>query len=167
MSCTIRQATLLDAAAINQLCVAAYEEFAAVVGPANWSQMKVRLASAAYLMTLGELLVAEDSGGVIGVVLYVPAGRSDGTLVPTEWATIRMLAVAPSSRGQGVGRKLTEACINQARQDGAKIIGLTTADMMKVAEPMYQRMGFRKEAELGTRYGVRHTRYKLTLDETG
>jgi ribosomal protein S18 acetylase RimI-like enzyme len=167
MPYTIRPATSLDGPAINQLCVEAYEEFAHVVGQDNWLQMKVRLSSAADLMALGELLVAEDAGGVIGAVLYVPAGRSDGTLVPSEWATIRMLAVSPASRGRGIGRKLTEECINRARRDGAEIIGLTTADMMQIAEPMYQRMGFRKEAELGTRYGVRHTRYKLTLNEPG
>ena len=39
--------------------------------------------------------------------------------------------------------------------------------MMKVAEPMYQRMGFSKEADLGARYGVPHAGYKLTLNEDG
>jgi len=36
---------------------------------------------------------------------------------------------------------------------------------MRVAEPMYERMGFKKEAELGTRFGVKHARYVLILKE--
>ncbi|MFL6214164.1 MAG: GNAT family N-acetyltransferase [Blastocatellia bacterium] len=165
MPYTIRQATPVDASAINRLCVEAYAEFESVVGQDNWRQMREALASAADLSTLGELLVAEDANGVIGVVLYIPPGKSDGRSIPQAWATIRMLAVSPASRGSGVGRKLTEECINRARRDGAEAIGLTTADMMKVAEPMYERMGFQKEAALGTRFGVRHARYKLPLNE--
>jgi ribosomal protein S18 acetylase RimI-like enzyme len=167
MTYTIRQATHLDAPAINQLCVAAYEEFESAVGRDNWLQLKETLARAADLSSLGELLVAEDASGVIGVVLYIPPGKSDGQAIPQAWATIRMLAVSPASRGRGVGRKLTETCIDRARRDGAEIIGLTTADMMTVAEPMYQRMGFKKEIDLGTRLGVQHARYKLTLSEAG
>src|SRR5689334_12346167 len=120
MPYTIRQAMPGDAAAINQLCVEAYAEFESVVGRDNWLQMREGLASAYDLAALGELLVAEDAGGVIGVVLYIPPGRSDGRSIPQAWATIRMLAVAPASRGQGIGRRLAEACVSRARRDGAE-----------------------------------------------
>ena len=165
MAYIIRHATPRDAATINQLCVEAYEEFAPVVGQDNWQQLREALASAYDLSALGELIVAEGASGVIGVVLYIPPGQSDGRSMPQAWATIRMLAVAPARRGEGIGRKLTEACIERARLDGAEAIGLTTADMMKVAEPMYERMGFKKELDLGTRFGVQHARYKLALNE--
>ena len=77
----------------------------------------------------------------------------------------RMLAVSPMNRGRGIGRKLAQECIDRALRDGAKAIGLTTGEMMRVAEPMYERMGFKKEAELGTRFGVKHARYVLILKE--
>jgi len=35
--------------------------------------------------------------------------------------------------------------------------------MMTVARPMYERMGFIKEADLGERLGVKHARYVLQL----
>jgi ribosomal protein S18 acetylase RimI-like enzyme len=58
---------------------------------------------------------------------------------------------------------LTRECIERARKDGADSIGLTTAEMMTVARPMYERMGFIKESDLGERFGVKHARYVLKL----
>jgi Acetyltransferases len=163
---TIRLATPLDSSAINQLCVEAYQEYVNSVGPANWQQMRVALSQAADLSTVGELMVAEDADGLLGLVLYIPPGKSDATSIPVEWASIRMLAVSPSARGRGIGRQLTQTCIdraNRANRDGAEAIGLTTAEMMRIAQPMYERMGFTKVAELGTRFGVKEARYVLML----
>lgn len=164
MDYTIRLATPLDTSAINQLCVEAYQEYGDSVGPANWQQMRVALSQAADLATIGELLVAEDADGLLGMVLYISPGKSDGTSIPVEWASIRMLAVSPSARGRGIGRQLTQTCIDRANRDGAEALGLTTAEMMKIAQPMYERMGFRKVAELGTRFGVKEARYVLMLN---
>lgn len=158
-----RQATLLDFSAINDLCVEAYHEFEISVGPDNWQQMRDTLSHASDLSRIGELILAEDATGLLGVILYVPPGKSDGVSIPVEWASIRMLAVSPLCRGRGIGRKLTQECIDRARRDGAAAIGLTTAEMMRVAQPMYERMGFRKEEDLGTRFGVKHARYVLML----
>jgi ribosomal protein S18 acetylase RimI-like enzyme len=165
MQYTIRKAMPLDFSAINKVCVEAYEEFETWVGSANWQQMLDILSHASDLSTIGELILAEDYTGLIGVVLYVPPGKSDGISIPVEWATIRMLAVSPMSRGRGIGRKLAQECIDRARRDGADAIGLTAGEMMRVAAPMYERMGFKKEAELGTRFGVEQARYALILNE--
>jgi ribosomal protein S18 acetylase RimI-like enzyme len=164
---TIRRATPGDSAAINDLCVAAYREFEAVVGAANWQQMRETLSRAADLSSLGEFILAEDATGLLGVVLYVPPGKSDGHNTPRERASIRMLAVSPGGRGRGIGRRLTQECIDRASRDGAGAIGLATAEIMRVARPMYERMGFKKEAELGTRFGVEQARYVLTLKQPG
>jgi ribosomal protein S18 acetylase RimI-like enzyme len=163
MEYQIRQATPLDFYSINLLCVEAYQEFEKVVGPDNWQRMRETLSHASDLAASSELMVAENSHGLLGVVAYIPPGRSDGDIIPREWATIRMLAVSPSCRGRGIGRKLTEECIERARRDGAERIGLTTGEMMAVALPMYERMGFRKNAELEPRYGVSQARYVLPL----
>jgi ribosomal protein S18 acetylase RimI-like enzyme len=163
MQCTIRQATSQDFSSINRICVEAYREFEAAVGTVYWQQMRDALSHASDLSTVGELILAENPAGLMGVVLYVPPGKSDGTSIPAELAKIRMLAVSPGSRGKGIGRMLTQECINRALRDGAEAIGLTTSEMMRVAQPMYERMGFKKQAELGTRFGVKHTLYILIL----
>ena len=163
MEYTLRAATPWDSAAINRLCVDAYQEFADSVGPVHWQQMREFLSRVADLLTAGEPLVAENSGGLLGLVLYLPPGKSDGKSIPQDWASIRMLAVSPTCRGKGIGRRLTQECIDRARRDGAQAIGLTTSAMMIVAQPMYERMGFRKEVDLGERYGITETRYVLNF----
>jgi ribosomal protein S18 acetylase RimI-like enzyme len=167
MDYMIRQATPRDATAINDLCIAAYQEFEPVVGPINWQQMRDSLARAADLSSIGELILAEDATGLLGVILYIPPGKSDGVSIPREWASIRMLAVSPGCRGRGIGRKLTQECIDRAGRDGADAVGLTTTEMMRIAQPMYERMGFKKEAELGARFGVNQGRYVLKLKQAG
>src|SRR5262245_35594204 len=132
---TIRDATHADAAAINELCIEAYREFRAVIGEANWQRLKVTLGRSSELINEGQLIVAGDHTGILGVVLYVPG---------SSVASMRTLAVSPSNRGRGIGRRLAQECIDRARNDGAEEIALTTADMMSVARPMYERMGFAK-----------------------
>lgn len=159
----IRDATSSDATAINRLCVAAYEEFQSVVGEANWEQLRETLVRTSELLSEGELVVAEDSSGLLGVVLYAPCGRTKHQDLAARCALLRTLAVSPSNRGRGIGRRLTQECIDRARNDGADSIALTTADMMTVARPMYERMGFIKDADLGERFGVTEARYVLKL----
>jgi ribosomal protein S18 acetylase RimI-like enzyme len=159
----IRDARPSDSEAINQLCVEAYVEFRATIGETNWQRLRETLSRASDLSYEGELIVADDSSEVLGVVLYLPPGRTNDRNLSGRTAMMRTLAVSCSHRGRGIGRSLTRECIERARKDGAEGIALTTAEMMAVARPMYERMGFIKESELGERFGVQHARYVLRL----
>jgi ribosomal protein S18 acetylase RimI-like enzyme len=152
----LRDATPADADSINRLCIAAYEEFRDEIGAIKWPLLRETLSRTSELSSEGELIVAEDSSGLLGVVLYVPPRQ-------TKEALIRTLAVAPKHRRRGVGRRLTQECIDRARQAGAQTIALTTGQMMIVALLMYERMGFIKQSELGKRFGVQHASYVLKL----
>ena len=66
---------------------------------------------------------------------------------PTEWASIRLLAVLPNGRGTGLGRVLTEECLRRARDLSAPVMGLHTTRVMAVAQAMYERMGFARYPE--------------------
>ena len=55
---------------------------------------------------------------------------------------LRLLAVASSARGMGVGTALVEECVRRARAMGATVLGLHTSRSMQVAVGMYERMGF-------------------------
>jgi len=160
---TLRDATPRDGEAINRLCVEAYAEFRTVIGESNWRQLSKSLGATSQLINEGQLIVAEDGAGPVGVVLYRPSSHSDNADRSANSASMRTLAVLPSSRGRGIGRMLTQECIDRARREGADAISLTTAEMMTVARPMYERMGFVKETELGQRFGVKHARYVLKL----
>jgi ribosomal protein S18 acetylase RimI-like enzyme len=74
-----------------------------------------------------------------------------------------MLVVAPEARGMGIGRALAEACIAHARRDGAPQFALHTSELMEVALPMYERMGFRRHADGPTLFGVPYGIYLLDL----
>ena len=50
-----------------------------------------------------ELVVAKHDGTIVGAVTYYPR-RNDPEGRPTDHSGVRLLAVAPSSRGKGIGR---------------------------------------------------------------
>jgi GNAT superfamily N-acetyltransferase len=63
-------------------------------------------------------------------VLFYPADavlavRSDKA-VTLPWLELRLLAVPPDQRGQGIGATLVRECIERARRSGAKILALHT-----------------------------------------
>jgi ribosomal protein S18 acetylase RimI-like enzyme len=159
----IRQATPVDAAAVNRVCVEAYQEYETAIGRTNWAQLRMILSRAAELSVSGELLLAEDQSGILGVVLYIAPGMAEGIGIPEEWAYIQTLAVSPKSRGRGVGKRLTQECINRAIRDNAEAIALATSEIMTVALPMYERLGFQRQTELEPRYGVKQAQYVLWL----
>jgi ribosomal protein S18 acetylase RimI-like enzyme len=50
--------------------------------------------------------------------------------------------VSEETRGQGAGRKLTEAAIEFARNNGACTVDLTSRPTRQAANRLYQRVGF-------------------------
>lgn len=95
-----------------------------------------------------EVLVAELDGRVVGTVTFVPGpGRyAEGDDPDAAW--IRMLAVEPAARGQGIGRRLTEECVARARGAGRRRLLLHTGDPQVVARRMYARLGFERRPDL-------------------
>lgn len=158
----IRDANDIDAAGVNRVCVEAFEEFRRVIGTDNWNRLREVLGRASELKHEGELIVAVDEASeVLGLVLYIPPDPACEHETPV--ASMRTLSVSPSQRGKGIGRSLTQECINRALNHGAETLTLTTAEMMTVARPMYERIGFIKDCDLGLRFGVKHARYLLQL----
>jgi GNAT superfamily N-acetyltransferase len=109
----------------------------------------------------GKVLVAAVGSEIHGAVGYVPPGFSNPKIFPRTWPSMRMLVVPPSRRGMGTGKRLSEACVQHAKDDGATCIGLHTSEIMTVALPMYLRMGFVKDADLPPIAGAPYARYVL------
>ncbi len=57
-------------------------------------------------------------------------------------ARLRMLLVQPWARGQGLGRRLVEHCIEFSRECGYDRLMLSTLDILVNARKLYQSMGF-------------------------
>ncbi|HVL89991.1 MAG TPA: GNAT family N-acetyltransferase [Actinomycetota bacterium] len=92
------------------------------------------------------LIVVEDDA-VIGTACYIP-DAADERMAEDRWpegyAAMRLLGVHPRARGRGIGRRLTEACLARAREQGAEWFGLHTTHLMSVARGMYERLGFER-----------------------
>ena len=64
-----------------------------------------------------------------------------------RWPEVRLLAVAPSARRQGVGAALMTECVRRARKEGAQFLTLHTNTLMRAAIRLYERMGFKRYPE--------------------
>lgn len=160
----IEHATREDLDAIAALNVAAYQEFSHHMTTDGWSSMKGAVESVETRFDTARFLVIRGSSNLLGSVAYCPAGKGNPAIFPPDWAAVLLLAVSPDGRGQGIGKRLTSACIDMARRDGAAVIGLFTSELMTQAQGLYESLGFVRESELPPRNGLRYFRYKLSLD---
>lgn len=149
----IRTATEADRAAIQEISVAAYIQYAELVPKYIWEMYKADIvATTANADGAAEQIVAEVGGDIVGSVLIFPEGSVTGEegnkVVRRKLPEIRLLAVAPAARGKGIGAALTQECIRRARESGVSAITLHTLDMMPVAMRMYEKMGFVRMPEL-------------------
>lgn len=148
----IRDAQDSDLDAMQDVTLAAYEEYAAVMPPFAWEDYRQGMIDA--IAGKGpeyEKVVATRDGVIVGSVLLLPAGTildiPDGTQMTLELPEVRLLAVPPEMRGQRIGAALMNECIRRARQAGLSALSLHTTDMMQVAMQMYERMGFVRTPE--------------------
>lgn len=82
----------------------------------------------------GCLLIAQTGADVCGCVAL-------GRLSPTA-AEMRTLFVRPGCRGGGIGRRLAEASLDQARALGYEHVRLDTLRFMVGAQTLYRSLGF-------------------------
>jgi GNAT superfamily N-acetyltransferase len=141
----MRDAHNTDRDIIQSVTLSAYEQYAAVMGE-MWKFYRENILATLADVKPTEQIVAETQDGIVGTVLLYPTGTQvhapDGTSVTMQLPEIRLLAVAPQARGQGIGQALVQECLRRARQSGATAITLHTTEMMSVAMKMYEQMGF-------------------------
>lgn len=86
------------------------------------------------------LVVVEEGGEIVATLQlsYLPQlGR-----VGMERAQIEAVRVASSRRGEGLGSRVFEWAIDQARERGCGILQLTTDAHRQGAHRFYERLGF-------------------------
>jgi len=100
-----------------------------------------------------ELLVAVSAKGTIaGAVVHFNDMQfygSGGTATSEKNAAgFRLLAVDQRWRGKGVGKLLTKACIQKAKDKNLSQVIIHSTKAMQTAWKMYEGMGFRRSEDL-------------------
>jgi GNAT superfamily N-acetyltransferase len=90
---------------------------------------------AAIIAPGGEIFFALEGDRVIGTCAAIP--KSETTI------ELAKLGVAPGAQNRGVGRRLCEAVLGFARQEGAARVVLTSNTRLTAALRLYRTLGFR------------------------
>jgi N-acetylglutamate synthase-like GNAT family acetyltransferase len=83
----------------------------------------------------GEICIAEQNGAAIGCCALIAIG-------PGEFELAKM-TVAEQSRGSGVGRRLSQFAIDEARRRGVHRLYLESNTKAAAAIHLYEQLGFR------------------------
>jgi GNAT superfamily N-acetyltransferase len=87
-----------------------------------------------YLPPAGECFLALHDGAPVGMVMMKPKGDGDGEM--------NRMYVRASARGLGLGRRLGEALVDEARGRGMGTIWLDALYRHVEAIPLYESLGF-------------------------
>ncbi|NRD78291.1 GNAT family N-acetyltransferase [Bacillus sp. BRMEA1] len=145
----VREAFPFEWERIKQKRINAYKEYAEVLPSEHWRVLSESISVTVFEPNV-QVFVATENQKIVGsVVLFPPkmdayAGLTD---LP-ESPEIRMLAIDPKARHQGIAEALLRHCIQACQQSGFSAVGLHTADFMKSAMRLYARLKFVRVPEL-------------------
>jgi ribosomal protein S18 acetylase RimI-like enzyme len=99
----------------------------------------------------GEVWVAEEGGGAVGVVVFYPPGAARRVIGGEGEAELSRLAVAGEARRRGVGRELVELVGERARAAGATAIALWSRPYQAGAQRIYEAAGYERAPQRDSR----------------
>jgi GNAT superfamily N-acetyltransferase len=142
----LRRARPEEFAAVGELTLAAYVADGYLVEDDFYV---AELLDAAHRAAEAELIVAADraSHELFGTVTFCLNGSHYAEIARAGEAEFRMLAVAPTARGRGIGHALARWCVDRAREQGCAAVMLSSLTEMHTAHRLYERMGFHRHAE--------------------
>jgi ribosomal protein S18 acetylase RimI-like enzyme len=144
----VREARAEEYEEAGRVTALSYQEF---VGPDDdgWDEYLERIADVSARAASATVLVAIQDDRILGSATLELDARiedDDPPLRPDE-AHIRMLGVHPDARRRGVARALMDACFERARAAGRTRMTLHTTQRMRVAQAMYESLGFERRAD--------------------
>ena len=152
---TIRNARRGEYEAIGKLMVHAYAQLEGFPKESEQPEYYKMLANVGEFANKpgAEILVAVSNDDTIaGAVIYFNDMKyyGSGGTATSEQNTcgFRLLAVDPLIRGKGIGKLLTNKCIQKANEKCAYQMIIHTTVAMQTAWKMYEKMGFQRSEDL-------------------
>ena len=152
---TYRTATEKDLKQLQLLGLLAYGQYKPTITKENWEKWETAFKDESNfigLLKISICFVCEDEDEIVGMAFFIPSGNPF-VHFPIEWSYIRYVGVNPTYSGKGIGKKLTQQCIEAARNAGEKTIGLHTSEFQNAARHIYESLGFIKQKELQPIFG--------------
>lgn len=160
-----RKASPTEGAVLKDLGLISYSEHKNVFEPQHWQTMESSLKNDEMWLKLIEIstaFVCENNNTIVGMAFLIPSGNSTD-IYSSETSYIRLVGVHPDYKGRGIAKKLTQMCIDEAKQTGEKMISLHTSEYMPAAQHIYKSLGFKTEREIAPRFGKRYWLFQLDL----
>ncbi|WP_162055420.1 GNAT family N-acetyltransferase [Pontibacter pamirensis] len=168
MTLTYRQGTISDLQGLNKLALKSWTQYQQILSKENWEKLYKSLIEERTFSDLLKLskcfICTADENNIIGMAFLIPKGNPTD-IYDKDWCYIRFVSVDPDFCGQGIGRKLTTMCINDAKLNGEKVVALHTSEFMNNARHIYENLGFKVVKEIDKRLGKRYWLYNLDLIE--
>ena len=138
----MREAVAADGDAVGALT----EQVYAAGGWGDPSYMR-RLRDGRSRIEQAHVLVACRDDAIVGSVTIARPGTPFAAISGSDELEVRMLVVAESARGKGVGGLLMDGCEELARREGFAAVVLLTEPDMHAAHRLYERRGYTRVPE--------------------
>jgi ribosomal protein S18 acetylase RimI-like enzyme len=160
-----RTGTTNDIEKIVQLGLNSFGQFKDHLSDINWKKLEAYLVDEntyPELLSKSKCFICAYEDEIIGMAFLVPSGNPTD-IFQKDWSYLRMVGVSVKYAGNGIGRKLTQLCIDYAKETNETTVALHTSEFMDAARHIYESMGFNKVKELELRLGKRYWLYLLEL----
>jgi ribosomal protein S18 acetylase RimI-like enzyme len=164
MTLTFRKGTLKDKDKLQALGVLSYSQHQSAMTPENWNKYRSFMSNPetyTYLMSTSTCFLCERENEIIGMAFFVSNGNPT-EMFEKEWSYIRMVGVNPYFGGKGIAKRLTQMCIDYAKETNERFVALHTSEFMNIARHIYENFGFKVIREL-TRYDTKYWIYLLNI----
>ncbi|MBB6633790.1 GNAT family N-acetyltransferase [Cohnella thailandensis] len=161
----IRDAAEADREELRKILIEAYEQYASDI-PDRWEAYKESILASVDGGAPKARLVAELNGEIVGsALLFDSSAEAYGDPeLGIHSPIIRLLAVSPSHRGQGIATAILRESARRASEWGAETLHLHTSDVMAPAVRLYEYLGFERDYDKDVRQGDTLVKsYKLQL----
>jgi len=162
----IRKGNINDLNAVKQLAQNTWKQFEKDLTYENWNKLSNNLSNENLhkdlLLNSISFVCENEKEEIIGMSFLVASGNPT-EIYNKEQCYIRFVSVSEKYKGLKIGQKLTEKCIEFARNNGEKKIALHTSEFMDKARHIYEKLGFEIIKEIEPRYGKKYWLYELSL----